>query len=311
MTQLTILTEPSPLQNFRTRINSFFSRPLISGHYGVTHSLLRGLDLIGASYNYNPPFEWQFAPHVHVLCQPVTLSYAIEFKKRKDFFLSAGPNISVLPSWDKNILAVPEVNLCVVPSDWVKNCYEEDCPKLIGRIECWPAGVDETYWNPHLSETVRTDILIYLKSLDAPFCEVLNLLRRRGLKHTLIQYGSYTAEEYRARLKNARCAIFLSRSESQGIALAESWSMDVPTLVWEPSSFSFNGHEFKETSSCPYLNQKTGVAWKSISELELLFDVFLYEENKFSPRSWVLANMTDRISATNFLHMTKKRMAVI
>ena len=307
MMQLTILTEPSPSQGFRAKINNFFTRPPIGGHYGVTRSLLRGLNLLGVSYNYNPQFEWQFASHVHVLCGSNTLAYAIKLKRRKKIFLSAGPNISILPSWDKDLLAATEVDLCVVPGNWVKTHYEKDCPKLIGRIQCWPAGVDETYWDPGCSESDRRNVLVYSKTLDSPLHSVLDLLRKRSVKHTVIRYGDYTTEEYRAELQNARCAIFLSKSESQGIALGESWAMDVPTFVWNPGRFSYNGFEFLGVSACPYLSKRTGIAWESTSELELIFDAFWHGETKFSPRSWLLENMTDRISAENFLHITKMR----
>ena len=52
-------------------------------------------------------------------------------------------------------------------------------------------------------------------------------------------------------------AVFLSSSESQGIALAEAWSMNVPTFVWNPKPKELNGRYFPSVDSAPYLTPET------------------------------------------------------
>ena len=53
-------------------------------------------------------------------------------------------------------------------------------------------------------------------------------------------------------------AVFMSRSESQGLALAEAWAMDVPTLVWQ-SPPGEPGSVFSLSDPAPYLTSDTGV----------------------------------------------------
>ena len=53
-------------------------------------------------------------------------------------------------------------------------------------------------------------------------------------------------------------AVFISRSESQGLALAEAWAMDVPTLVWQGPPGD-GGSLFNLSDPSPYLTSHTGV----------------------------------------------------
>lgn len=76
---------------------------------------------------------------------------------------------------------------------------------------------------------------------------------------------------------------FLSQSESQGIALAEAWAMDVPTFSWNPREFVYKMHTFKNVSSAPYTTSENGTLWKDIDELYCALNLFL-KENTYSPR---------------------------
>ena len=64
--------------------------------------------------------------------------------------------------------------------------------------------------------------------------------------------------------------VFLSTFETQGIALAEAWSMDVPAIVWDPQGQAeWRGRTFTSRSSAPFLTPATGVTlvrmtWVSI-----------------------------------------------
>ena len=120
----------------------------------------------------------------------------------------AGPNISVLPSFDSNILAAKEIDICLVPSQWVKEAYEKDCPELIGRIKIWAAGIDETYWFPVKPHTIRNRALIYLKNENAPIKDVKKLLDTMHIPYDILRYGKYTKQQYRELLSLSRLAIF-------------------------------------------------------------------------------------------------------
>ena len=297
---LTILTAPPP-RNFGRKLRRIRKGRDIGGHYAVTRSVLAGLDALGVRYNYNPAFEFLLAPKVWVVAGVETLRYAIELKRKGGIrFLAAGPNISVLPSWDDNLLAAPEVDICIVPSAWARREYEEDCPSLRGRIREWACGVDPAQWPlpaTKVSGGRNPSALIYLKSPDAPLDVVTSALDSFGVNCESIRYGEYTPQEYHQALCKADFAVFLSRSESQGIALAEAWLLDVPTLVWDPGNTEYNGHVFRNASAAPYLSSQTGRTWKSPEELRAALEHFLAGKHTYAPRAWVLAYMTDAVTA--------------
>ncbi len=96
------------------------------GPTAVTRSLIDGLNLLGNSYNYNPSSKHIQADCV-VLSNIDALSNAISLKRSgKIKRLLAGPNIVTLPSEAGRLIAEQEVDVCLVPSKWVKDLYLKD-----------------------------------------------------------------------------------------------------------------------------------------------------------------------------------------
>ena len=103
-----------------------------------------------------------------------------------------------------------------------------------------PCGVDtEVVEAVRRAEGTATAV-VYWKSGDEAFCEQVEaIVRRCGLEPRRLQslHGEHAhvpPADYRRLLDGAAIGVFLSTFETQGLALAEAWSMDVPTLVWDP-----------------------------------------------------------------------------
>ena len=281
-------------------ICSLFFKKKIGGHYAVTRSLIYGLKSNNIQFDLNSNFIIRST--TIVLSGVDTLQFAISQKKKGNIhFLVAGPNISVLPSFDKNILAAKEVDICLVPSTWVKEEYEKDCPELLGRIRIWAAGVDERYWLPRKKFSFDAPkALIYIKNTDISLNSIEKILKYFKIQYKTIYYGKYTSNQYKELLQWCNFVIVLSRSESQGIALAEAWAMNVPTFSWNPGKLLYGNHLYLNITSAPYITAQTGATWKTSHELYVLLDKFC-KKNTYSPRSWVLQHMTDSISANELI----------
>lgn len=275
------------------------------GHKGVTRSILNGLSQLGVSYNHNPSIH-NVGDVAVVLADPSSLRQVIEWKKQNRIKrLLAGPNLYVRACEDGSLLASKEVDICIVPSSWVKRAYIEDVPSLSRRISIWFAGVDAQYWIP--TECVSRDkknVLIYWKTESEEFCNEVELrLRQHNYNVFRIKYGMYSNQQYKDILSICDFAIFISKSESQGLALAEAWSMNILTFVWNPKILSAHGRFYSECSSSPYLSEKTGADWQTWQELEDILeniDVYL---DRCKPREWVLSNMTDLVSAQKLIQI--------
>lgn len=271
------------------------------GHHAVNRSLFAGLKQLGINYNHNPRHVEDIGDVVHVLCNIDALKQAMQLRKHGRIKrLIAGPQLMVRSNEYNHILASPEIDMYLVNSEWTKNAYIEDEPSLKERIFIWYSGVDAAAWAPQDLRDVKlgNNVIVYWKTEAEDFCcQVEDVLKQNNWNPIRIRYGSYTQTQYKNLLHNCAFCVFLSRSESQGIALAESWSMNVPTLVWDPQAPStINGKVYWPISAAPYLNSCLGLQWKNIEEFEALLKDMPEKLSLFSPRNWVSQNMTDEIS---------------
>lgn len=270
-------------------------------HPAVTNSLLRGLQELQVDFNYNPSQENDVGQIVVVLTNIEALKQAISWKQAGRIKkLLAGPNLVISPQNHHGIILSPEIDIYMVNSSWTKTAYIEDGPSLANHIGIWPAGIDIYSWNPSkkLSDKKTNQVLVYWKTEPVEFCnEVEQVLRKYNWNPVRIQYGQYDQQTYKQTLENSLFSVFISRSESQGLALAEAWTMDVPTLVWNPQTVVINGRMYSESSACPYLSDQTGFDWQTIQEFENILQLIKISIKKFTPRSWTLDNMSDAASA--------------
>jgi glycosyltransferase involved in cell wall biosynthesis len=274
----------------------------LGGHFGVTRSLIKGMRECSINFNYNPSIS-----NIHKTCIVLsgidTLNYVINQKKQgKVKKIIAGPNVVTVPDEAEGLIACKEIDFCIVPSAWVKALYLKISPELANRIVIWPAGVDVNKWKPDsskkTSKILRDTILIYIKgheniSLGLAYARKLQLM---GLKHASIIYGQYSASEYKKLLNRSRLMIVFGGTESQGIALAEAWSMDVPTWVQFKSDWKAPNGVSYFAESAPYLSESTGSYFKNRIALNNLLNDLADIEFNYSPRAWVLDHMTDKIS---------------
>lgn len=318
--KLTILTDPLPIERdflpetarriarvmkYILKERSFASHSRFRGHFAVTRSLVEGLEKIGADFNYNPTTLSQLADTVIVLAGVRTLRQAIRLKRegriRKLF---AGPNVVHFSSDFGSILASSGVDAAITPCDWVIENYVTDNPSLLGRIFAWPAGVDTAFWKPEAG-IKRDRMLIFDKQPAAedseriqPFVDYLQdqgwtvdvLERQRG------KVG-YTQERYLQLLQHTCLMVgFTGGSESQGIAWAEAWAADVPTLLWRNTQQVLHGRLLR-VSTAPYLCEQNGLFFDDLEQFKQQFAHWQVHRTQFAPRGWVLENMSDEVCA--------------
>lgn len=315
-TKVTVLTDPMPwgkeflmegarriARGVRDKITvnkKNYNRSQYRGHFAVTRSLIEGLKGINAHFNYNPLRYSQLADTVIVLAGVRTLRQAIRLKQAGRIKrLFAGPNIVVFSSDHDSILAAPEIDHIITPCEWVINVYAEDHPLLSSRSFAWPAGVDTTYWQPS-PRAKRGRILIFEKQNKGPVPALepyVQHMREGGWEVDVIKYGSFTHVQYREMLQESCLMIGFVVCESQGIAWAEAWSMDVPTLIWKRTKNTYCEREYKN-STAPYLCIENGLFFDDFEDFKLKFAYWASHQEQFSPRDWVLENMSDEVCAS-------------
>lgn len=298
--RLTVLTRP------------IGSKENPQGHAMVTRSLIAGLSQLNIPFNYNPQRMDEVGDAIIVLANTQALAQAINLKKHNPTkLLFAGPNLVVWPSDHNGILLSPLIDKVIVPSEPTRHMYAEISPIIRDRLHIWFVGVNHNRWQPLSSDFNASsaqnnrNVLVYWKNQnEGPQLKnaVLKTLKQFGWHPLVLTYGNHTHNQYKAILDKVRFGVFLSRSESQGIALAEAWSTNVPTICWNPQERTNRGRIYSAVSSCPYLTRQTGNEWKTIQDLHNLLETIEHELIHFSPRKWVLNNMTDALCAQHLIN---------
>ena len=183
------------------------------------------------------------------------------------------------------------------PSEYYRLRCCEEAPELAHLFTTWSCGVDVDYWSPAASCGVRNRVLVYQKNApDEIYRRVLDVLSRLPFELDILPYGSYTATDYKRALQGAFCAVFLSKWESQGVALAEAWACDVPTFVWRSDATSTRPY------SAPLLTEATGRIFHEPSELSHYVSQ-CSSQSDFRPREWVINNLTEELQARRLLQI--------
>ena len=309
---ITILTRRPLAQNYGYLLLRIVRHPIIlfkeivrrksilGGHPAVTSSLLEGLKGLGMKYNYDPIIDKKITTKAVVLSDPEALRLCIKLKEKGDLsVLFAGPNVMVRADDFDSLYSNKNIDRILVPSKWVEYSYQFENPDTKNRMLIWPSGIDVQKWKPIAKKEYKS-IVLYEKYPRAElkkdfYKNIITKLRKMGYRVIRIKYGQYNEKEYKAALISSSAMIYVSKSESQGIALLESWAMNIPTFVWD-SDFKKEGDRvFKDISPAPYLDKATGKLWKSINDLEGCLDTI--NKEVYRPRIYASRHFTNEKSA--------------
>lgn len=280
--------------------NLFFKRPVSFGPQEVLRSLLDGLKEINFDYSLNSSKKnVLLSDIIYVPNSVAALRWAISMKKRgKIKKIVAGPNLVISPIEKRGILLKKEIDLIIVPSKWVADFYVSLAPEIKTKIKIWPAG---TKIIPEQNGDKKF-CLVYKKSCSEElFKSITETLQVNAIAFKILHYGHYLKEDYFNLLRNARFMIYLSESESQGLALQEAWMHNVPTLVWNREYMRSGKYEWRGKTSAPYLSEHSGLSFDNKSNFKFSFEKFLSNISNFHPRQYVLNHLTDRKSAEKFI----------
>jgi hypothetical protein len=219
-----------------------------------------------------------------------------------------GPEIMVLPnemSW-----AWGAYKNWTQPSQWVVD-YMQTSPLTTGiNFHVWPVGINTDMFNENNRGGFQRDCFIYYKTvtkqvnqthLDSVIAECTKL----GLSYEVITYGTYTEAKYRELINTSKFGIFLTGTESQGIAYMEALAMGLPLYIIEVNEFYYELQNYRFTSpnvsAAPYFDSRCGVKHKDLSQLPN----FIQTLGTYTPRSYILDNHTVKLGATKYMNILR------
>jgi hypothetical protein len=241
---------------------------------------------INDAYNYNfEDFDCVYSP-----------SDAIDVLKYPNTKFIFGPQFSIFPDERLNIIKSTN-SVYNLLSDWVINIWSsfEYCNNL--KLIKLPFGVDTEKFNYIKPIQERTKVFVYFKRRNpSELNYLLIFLQRKNIEIKVFNYISgYSEEVYLDYLQNSKYGIWLDAHESQGFALQEALSCDVPLLVWNVSSMNQeqnSSYNNIPATTIPYWNKSCGEYFYNEEELENTYNLFISKLDTYKPREFILENLS-------------------
>jgi hypothetical protein len=261
----------------------------------INHTNLDNIDLSEFDVIYSP-------------CSPVNVS---KYPNIKFMF---GPHFSVFPNTEQmNLIRENKNVIYVQPSDWARDVWKNN-PICNGvRVETMPFGVDTDKFNEIKTINERNNVFIYFKRRNPDELMLIqDLLREFNISYRVFNYlKRYNENEYIDYLHNSKFGIWLDAHESQGFALEEALSCNVPLLVWDVTSMKQeNGSNYSDipATTIPYWDERCGESFINSNELQPTFDKFINKINTYKPRELILENLSIEKCSEKFINIVNKNL---
>ncbi|HEY2871709.1 MAG TPA: glycosyltransferase family 1 protein [Reyranella sp.] len=289
-----------PFDRYPRRVVRFLVRGPARAHGArrVFLNLTAGLDRIGVPYRVNDfgHVKNNQEDLVCLLGQPHLLH---RFEHHTPMMF--GTALYNHPVDDEHLPRRHMLRQVLVPSDWVKVMFSKSWPDI---VSVWPVGIDTDRWAPSTADSKKTiDVVVYEKLFrerDRFLAELVEPmmadLRRRGLSVHYLRYGSYRERELMTLSQTARSMIYLSPHETQGIALEQMLSANVPVVAWDPGGdwqsleYLLRGVRYRPVTTVPYWDERCGEKFTSAADFGDAFSRFWrgVETESYAPRQMIL-----------------------
>ncbi len=281
----------------------------------IAVNLMKGLDKIGVPYRFN---DYSYInKHPKEIASIIGKPHIL-FEKKWENPVIFGAGIFSHPADHPDLLKqYPNIKRILVPGPWIKQMFQ---PCYGDMVTAWPVGIDADYWQQTTQITGKKfDFIIYDKlnrdrenQIVTVLEPVLQTLTDHHLTYHIIRYGSYTPGQLKDALNHSKAAIFLSESETQGMAYQQMLSAGKPVLAWDRGGYWLDPYyyphrvKYQPVSSVPYWDERCGIKFTGASDFKDQLATFLNSLNVFKPREYILENLTLEKCAEQYSQIYKQ-----
>lgn len=212
-----------------------------------------------------------------------------------------GPHFSVFPNNIVNKFNNIHNNaIYIQPSQPSVDTWQKEFSFKALPMKAMAFGVDTKRFIGNEKST-RNNIIVYYKSRDPEEMKLLTtFLNNKNITYRIFSYQQkYKEEDFLQYIKTCKFGIVLGRHESQGFAIEEMLSCDIPLLVWgvtlRNKEYPYR-NEYKNiksiVSTVPYWSNKCGELFFNYDELENSFTKFISNIDDYNPRQFILDNLS-------------------
>jgi len=212
-----------------------------------------------------------------------------------------GPHFSVFPN---NIVRkfnnIHNNAIYIQPSQPSVNTWQNEFNFKNLPMKAIPFGVNTQLFSPS-DHIEKTNVIVYYKHRDPEEFKLLsNFLKSKGVNYTVFNYmQKYKEEDFLKYLKTCKYCIWLGGHESQGFALQEILSCNIPMLVWSsklrkqeyPYRVEYQ-NVYSEVTTIPYWDSMCGEYFHNFNELDIKYNTFMNNLNNYTPRQFILDNLS-------------------
>jgi hypothetical protein len=231
-------------------------------------------------------------------------NYPIDTSKYPDKKFIFGPHFSVFP--DNKLMYINNVHnnsIYIQPSDWVCELWRSLNAENIIPLKSFAFPVNTEQFNDLGKD--KSKVFIYYKSRKPEELKYIeSFLTNKNIEYQIFDYVKrYDENNYIRCLQESKYGIWVGRHESQGFALQEALSMNIPLLVWNVKSMNqeenINYPEIFGTV-IPYWDERCGEYFYEQNEFIQTYDKFINKLNTYKPREYVLDNLSIKKCAKRF-----------
>ncbi len=220
-----------------------------------------------------------------------------------------GPHAFVIPSNESPFVGSTDFKLinravynCL--SKWNYFVFYENVVSFKLPVHQLPFAVNINRFKPINNPEKDLDCLIYIKNRSNTDRTLLNnILNNSNLKYETITYGSYNEDQYINLLNRSKFMIVLDAHESQGFALQEAMSCNVPLLVIDATSMYDEYYYGKQlyldykpkllkATSVPYWSEECGLK-TTFEELPEKIQIMKDSWSTFTPRNYIVRELSE------------------
>lgn len=274
---------------------------LIIGNFH--HKNKEGLEILLKYLNY----DYKFVNHINDInnydiifspCHPFDTS---KYSDKKFIF---GPHFSVFP--DNRLMYINNVHnnsIYIQPSDWAKDVWVNMGVERLIPLKTFAFTVNTEKFNDLSKE--KSKVFIYHKRRKPEELSYIeSFLNNKNIKYRVFDYVKrYNEQEYLEYLQESKYGIIVDAHESQGFAIEEALSCNVPLLVWNTRDMSqeYGGNYDKiHCTTIPYWDERCGEYFHNQNEFIETYDKFIDKLDTYKPREYILDNLSVEVCSERF-----------
>ena len=236
-------------------------------------------------------------------------NHEIDVSKYPNSKFIFGPQFSIFP--DNRLHVIKGDKTVYNPlSSWVINCWKQFpiCNNL--RLVALPFGVDTEKFINSKPIQDRNKVIVYFKHRNPnDLHSIETFLKTKKINYEIFSYDKrYNENDYLNTLQDTKYCIWVDAHESQGFALQEALSCNVPLLVWNITSMNQeygSNYDNIAATTIPYWDASCGEVFYSMDEFENTYNTFITNIENYNPRTFIVDNLSIDVCETRLMDMIK------